>query len=134
MLVVGSLGLLFGCAEKDLEPTAAGDRTPAGFPTAPPEEPSADTLARIAELEAAHESAKMAFTEGGDREAYLEAAMAHADYYMFVADLPPREKYPPALRIYREVLEVDPTHEKARESMEIIVDIYNSMGRPVPET
>ena len=38
--------------------------------------------------------------------------MAAANYLMFEAGLPPREKYRPALKYYRKILEADPKTKK----------------------
>jgi tetratricopeptide (TPR) repeat protein len=61
-------------------------------------------------------------------ESYLglgDAAMA--------GELPPRQKYPTALRAYRKVLEYDKTNKKATEAIAQIEGIYKQMGRPVPQ-
>lgn len=64
---------------------------------------------------------------------YIKATMALADYYMDRnTSLAPRVKYPNALKFYREVLKVDPKNKEAKVSSDTIVQIYKSMGRPVP--
>ena len=59
--------------------------------------------------------------------------MAAANYLMFEATLPAREKYRPALKYYREVLAVDPDNEEATRNKNEIERIYESMGMPIPK-
>jgi tetratricopeptide (TPR) repeat protein len=66
---------------------------------------------------------KQAFVVAGDR-----FAMAT----MTAPSLPPRAKYSGALRLYREVLKVDPKNKEAANNSKMIIDIYKQMGRPVP--
>ena len=83
-----------------------------------------------------YEKAKKAYeaAKGDDKikRTYIEATYALAEANMYAKDLPPRVMYPAALKYYREVLKADPTNEKARENEQTIVDIYKSMGKPVP--
>jgi lipoprotein-anchoring transpeptidase ErfK/SrfK len=48
--------------------------------------------------------------------------------------LPPREKYPNALAIFRNALKIDPDNVLAKDGVKLIEDVYASMGRPVPQT
>jgi hypothetical protein len=52
---------------------------------------------------------------------------------MFDADLPAKEKYRPALKYYRMVLEADPSNEEAIKNKTEIERIYESMGMPIPK-
>ncbi len=52
---------------------------------------------------------------------------------MLDPDLPPREKYPKSLAMFRDALEIDPNNALAKQSIQLIEDIYTSMGRPVPD-
>lgn len=64
---------------------------------------------------------------------YVKATMALANLYMEGDNgVPPRLKYPKALAYYREVLKVDPKNSDAKRSADTIIQIYKSMGRPVP--
>lgn len=63
----------------------------------------------------------------------VEALLAKADSIMYNEALPPRAKYPEALRNYRQVLTVDKENQKAKASISTIEGIYKSMGRPVPQ-
>jgi len=65
-----------------------------------------------------------------------ELATAHlqyGDFYMYNQELPPRQKYPNALRQYRQVLTFDKTNKDAQTKIKQIEDIYKSMGRPIPQ-
>lgn len=57
-----------------------------------------------------------------------------AEKIMLDPDLPPREKYPQALGMFREALTIDPGNALAQEGITLIEDVYRSMGRPVPQT
>jgi hypothetical protein len=69
----------------------------------------------------------------GDKSACIEKQMAAANYLMFEADLPPKDKYKPALQRYRRVLEIDPKNDEAQANKKQIEDIYVSMGKPIPQ-
>jgi hypothetical protein len=60
----------------------------------------------------------------------MEAAM----YLMYDAPLPPKDKYGPALRYFRRVLELDPGNKEAKVNKEKIEEIYQSMGKPIPQS
>ena len=83
----------------------------------------------IAQLEAEHKSKPRAEVKKALGEAYL----AKADSFMYNDALPPRTKYPTALRAYREVLQYDKDNKKAQQGIATIEGIYKSMGRPVPQ-
>jgi len=63
----------------------------------------------------------------------VAACVAAANYLMLEANLPAREKYRPALKYYRKVLELDPKNEEAMKNKKQIEDIYESMGMPIPQ-
>ena len=63
----------------------------------------------------------------------VEATYEFGNKVMLDPALAPRVKYPTALKMYKRVLEIDPTHKKAADDKKTIEDIYASMGRPVPE-
>jgi len=67
-----------------------------------------------------------------DKKKCIEKQMEAANYLMFDADLPPREKYKPALERYRRVLELDPGNKEAIANKEQIEEIYRSLGKPIP--
>lgn len=72
------------------------------------------------------------------KDAEVTAALAGAhlkygDYYMYNEQLPPRQKYRPALKQYRTVLKYDPNNKDAATKIKVIETIYKQMGMPVPE-
>jgi len=67
------------------------------------------------------------------KKALAEAHLGKADSFMYNDSLPPRAKYPTALRSYREVLKYDKENKKAQQGVATIEGIYKSMGRPVPQ-
>ncbi|MEQ1936227.1 MAG: hypothetical protein ABL962_20420 [Fimbriimonadaceae bacterium] len=67
------------------------------------------------------------------KKTYISATFNYAEAVLVSPALAPREKYPKALKLYREVLKTDPKHAKAKAQADNIVKIYKSMGRPVPD-
>ena len=76
--------------------------------------------------------------KGDESEANKEAALKKnyeaAMYFMYDANLPPKDKYRPALKLFRRVLSMDPDYEEAKINKDKIEEIYEMMGKPVPET
>lgn len=68
------------------------------------------------------------------KSAAVKKSMDAAMYLMYDAQLPPRDKYKPALKYFRIVLKLDPANEEAKINKEKIEEIYESMGKPIPET
>ena len=64
---------------------------------------------------------------------YLAATLFLADTVMISTVLIPKIKYPEALRLYREVLTLQPKNKSARKNKDLIESIYRSMGRPIPK-
>lgn len=67
-----------------------------------------------------------------DKNECILKQMTAANYLMFEADLNPKDKYKPALFRYRRVLEIDPNNQEASVNKSQIEDIYQSMGKPIP--
>ena len=83
---------------------------------------------------AALEKAQKAHPKAADvQKAFADTYLAQADSYMADESLPPRQKYPNALRAYRKVLIYDKTNKHAQEQIASIEGIYKSMGRPIPQ-
>lgn len=59
--------------------------------------------------------------------------LAAGMYYTYDADLPPKDKYKPALKFFRVVLELEPNNNDAKVNKEKIEEIYTMMGKPVPQ-
>ncbi len=84
----------------------------------------------IAQLEPAYKAKPAA---ADVKKALADAYLGKADGLMADSSLPPRAKYPSALKAYREVLKYDKDNKKAQENISTIEGIYKSMGRPVPQ-
>jgi hypothetical protein len=69
-----------------------------------------------------------------DKQRQAQQLAEEAEKIMLDPDLPPRDKYPKALGMFRDALKIDPGNALATQSITLIEDIYKSMGRPVPET
>lgn len=63
----------------------------------------------------------------------IEAYLAKGDSLMNDPAMPPRVKYPGALKSYRQVLTYEKTNKKALDNIATIEGIYKSMGRPIPQ-
>ena len=66
-------------------------------------------------------------------KALSEAYTGKGDVAMNDPALPPRQKYPDALRAFRKAVELDKDNAKAKDSIAMIEGIYKQMGRPVPQ-
>lgn len=90
----------------------------------------------LVHLEEKHRMAKAEHTraprDAAKRKAYIDTTLKLGIETMTALSMPPREKYPKALRLFREVLRVDPKNKEATKWRDQIVEIYRSMGRPVP--
>src|SRR4051812_34239520 len=67
------------------------------------------------------------------RKALADAYLGKGDSMMYNESLPPRMKYPGALKAYRQVLQYDKDNKKAHDGINTIEGIYKSMGRPIPQ-
>jgi hypothetical protein len=63
----------------------------------------------------------------------VDAHLKAGNYLMFEADLPAKQKYRPALKHFRRVLELDASNTVAAANKKQIEDIYESMGMPIPD-
>jgi tetratricopeptide (TPR) repeat protein len=90
-----------------------------------------DPEARLAALEAKLAKAPK------DAKLKTETAEAafQAGYYIEYKKpgLSPREKYRPALKLYRRALELNPKHVEAAKEKKQIEDIYQGMGMKIPQ-
>lgn len=72
------------------------------------------------------------------RDAKLKQTVAEANFQvghemMVNPELPPRVKYPGALKHFRRALALNPKHKQAAGEKKMIEDIYHQMGRPIPQ-
>ena len=68
----------------------------------------------------------------GQQQQQAQQLAEEAEKIMLDPALAPRDKYPKALGMFRDALEIDPNNALAAKSITLIEDIYKSMGRPVP--
>ncbi|MCC7154229.1 MAG: hypothetical protein IT161_06615 [Bryobacterales bacterium] len=66
-------------------------------------------------------------------KALAGAHLKYGDSYMYNEQLPPRQKYRPALAQYREVLKYDKDNKDAQTKIQTIENVYKSMGMPIPK-
>jgi len=71
------------------------------------------------------------------KDAKLKNETAEANFQVGFAimnndNLPPRMKYPGALKLYRRALVLNPKHVEAAKNKALIEGIYKDMGRPIP--
>lgn len=105
---------------------AGGGGAAAGSSSKPPvETPELD-----AKIQKAEAKAKAAGAGDADKKAAAAAYFERADFYRDQG-MPALYKF--ALADYRRGLRYDPSAREARGRMDEIVQIYQSMGRPVPE-
>ena len=90
----------------------------------------ADTAELDARIKKASEKAKAPGASAADKKAAAAAYLARANVY-WSAGQPRLYKY--ALADFRQVLKYDPENDEAKQKIDTIVGIYQSMGRPVPE-
>ncbi len=97
---------------------------------------SAQTTAEVKTYGKAYDAAKKSLTsrpkDPKSRQAFVAAGDRYATATMMSPDLDRKVKYRDALRIYREVLKVDPKNHEAKNNSDMIVSIYKQMGRPIP--
>ncbi|HNY40746.1 MAG TPA: hypothetical protein PKJ41_10140 [Bryobacteraceae bacterium] len=67
------------------------------------------------------------------RSALADAHLKYGDSFFNNANLPPRQKYRPALMQYRQALKYDKANKAAMAKIKLIESIYKSMGMPIPQ-
>jgi hypothetical protein len=96
---------------------------------------TAEGSADLAKLKDAMAKAKTEWSKSKDdksKAGFVKATVELATATMNSPELAPREKYPQALKLYKEALALDPDNKEALENKKMIEDIYKSMGREVP--
>ena len=100
--------------EKAEAPTA----TESSMPVAPGDGATADASAPAVSAEQQQQAQQFA---------------EEAEKIMLDPALAPKDKYPKALGMFRDALEIDPNNALSEKSITLIEDIYKSRGRPVPQ-
>ena len=99
-------------------------------PSSGPSSGGPDTAALDKKIEQAEAKAKAQGATQADKSAVAAAYLERANIF-YSAGQPMLYKF--ALRDFRRTLRYDPNNTEAREKQDQIVQIYQSMGRPVPE-
>jgi tetratricopeptide (TPR) repeat protein len=135
----------FGCSKMQEKKTSEESKTPSQNTesssgqdntsqmqnkTSGQEDDKASELTKAADDAIAKYSAEK--SEANKKEVVTKCLSA-ANYLEFEANLPAREKYRPALKYYRKVLELDPKNAEAEKNKTEIENIYKQMGMPVPQ-
>ena len=97
--------------------------------------PNQNDAILLAKMEKGYTAAKKSYQHhksAKTREDYVIATVRFGTTSMVASVLPPRTKYKQALRLYREALKLDPNNHEAKSNSELIISIYRSMHRPVP--
>ena len=125
------ISLLALAAGLTLIPAAASFAAKPAAKPAPAAAAAKDPEAKLAALEAKLAKAPK------DAKLKTETAEAafQAGYYIEYKKpgLSPREKYRPALKLYRRAMELNPKHAEAAKERKQIEDIYKGMGLPIPQ-
>ncbi len=100
----------------------------------PAAEPKAMT---VADAQAKAKTAQATYQKSpNDAKAKKTYAASVADLgraTMLDQSIPPKKRYPDALKFYRQALTLDPTNKVALEDKKKIEDVYKSMGKPIPQ-
>ncbi len=109
--------------------TTNGGAAPAAAAGGEADRALANTAEYDERIEKAAKKADASGASAADKQAAAEAYLARGNVYRDAGN--PR-LYKFALGDYRRALRYDPTNSEAKEKMDEIVSIYQSMGRPVP--
>ncbi|WP_144241339.1 hypothetical protein [Fimbriimonas ginsengisoli] len=97
----------------------------------------AKATAELKKFERDYKTAKAAYTKAPKnpkaRDKFEEAATKYGHASMESPALPAKVKYRQALRIYREVLKINPNNPVAKKESDMMIAIYKQMGRPIPK-
>ena len=123
VLVLGILSLLFvaSCAERKADPAKIEEAAKLFA--------NKDFEKGVTILD---DLAKSSPNDEALKKARVEAHITYGNYFMYESLLPPKEKYPSALRQYRIASDIDPANVEAKQNISLIEGIYNQMGRVVP--
>jgi Flp pilus assembly protein TadD len=121
VLSVLCLLLVVSCGEKKADPSKIGEATKLVT--------NKDFEKGIAMLDGMGKSSP---SDEVLKKAQVNAHIMYGNYFMYESTLPPKEKYPSALRQYRMATAIEPTNAEAKQNINLIEGIYNQMGRTVP--
>lgn len=91
----------------------------------------------LAAAKGLYEKTKVAFSkapkDAKKKKSYVDATVTYGNITMLSPVLGPKDKYPVALKLYREALKFDAKNPTALANKKTIEDIYTQMGRPIPK-
>lgn len=136
-----SAALIVGCQSPET-PAANASQPPASTGTGPymagEADPKdvADEATELKRLISEEEAAKAAYEKNPKDEAakkkFVDSSVALGLLYTNAVSVDRKEKYKLALGHLNQALELDPDNADAKSMRDTIVNIYKSMGRPVP--
>ncbi len=95
------------------------------------------TLKQLQQIGTEYKAAKAALSKNPKdakaKKRFVAAGVKFGHESMMSSVLDRKLKYKQALTVYREVLKVDPKNPVAKQESELIINIYKSLGRPVPK-
>ena len=106
----------------------AGNATAGG--AAPSDKAPVATPELDSKIEKAVAKAKASGATAADKKAAATAYMERADFYWSAGNV---QLYRYALGDYRRVLRYDPENEQAKERIDYLISVYQSLNRPVPD-
>lgn len=127
--------VVFGCAKETTsqQDTHENKNTP---PYSQSQAPNDNDAALTKQLKENYEKTKIEYEANPNDEKakneFIEATVKYATDVMMGPGAP-KEKYPLALKLYDEALELKPDHEAANEGKQLILSIYEQMGRTPPK-
>lgn len=95
--------------------------------------PDVDTAALDAKIEQAERKAKSSGATDADKHAAAAAYLERGKIFMSNGQREPRVYYRLALGDFRRSARYDPDNKEARDNIDLLVTIYQSMNRPVPD-
>ncbi|MBC7930279.1 MAG: hypothetical protein H7Z38_06875 [Rubrivivax sp.] len=108
--------------------SGAGNASAGGAATSG--KPSVETPELDAKIEKAAAKAKASGASAADKKSAAAAYMERADFYWAAGNV---QLYRYALGDYRRVLRFDPENGQAKERIDYLISVYQSLNRPVPE-
>ncbi len=134
-----ALATVIGCGDGTTTVSPPAQESAAKGPmeySSPDPKDAADEAENIKLLTTKQESSKADYQKNPKDEklkkAYVDSTVALGLQYTYAESVDRSQKYKLAMKYLNEALELDPENPDAKSVRETIVNIYKSMGRPVP--
>lgn len=129
--------LVFGCTQETASQQTTNEDMDINSPAySQPQTPDSNDASLTKQLKENYEKSKIKYESNPNDEKakneFIEATVKYATDVMMGPGAP-KEKYPLALKLYDEALELKPDHEAANEGKQLILSIYEQMGRTPPK-